>query len=201
MTQNTDATDPQCEPDLRQSIIFNDFPTDPSLLRDDVRPLVEQIIAAHGQEEWRICVLTNEMHHHLGIYALVGAKMGLRAREVLGAPFGSLRVLSFAGNQPPVSCFNDGVQLSTGATLGHGNISVACEGPARPEARFHNEGHDLQLRLGVGYLAQIRADVAEAVKLHGNLTRPYFRSIRALALRYWKDWDRKVIFDRVPLPG
>jgi len=152
-------------------------------------------------EEWRICVLTNEMHHHLGIYALIGAKMGLRAREHLGAAFGAVRVVSFAGNQPPVSCFNDGLQLSTGATLGHGNIVVADERPARPEARFHEEGRSVQLRLNGEYQARIRSDVAQAVKQHGSLTPPYFAQIRRLALLYWLEWDRTQIFDRVPHPG
>jgi pyrimidine-specific ribonucleoside hydrolase len=199
MTQSTEANGPQCEPQLRTSIVFEGFPTNPELLRADVRLLAQQIIASHGLEEWRICVLTNEMHHHLGIFALIGAKMGLRARELLGASFGAVRVLSFAGSQPPVSCFNDGLQLSSGATLGHGNIAVADGGPARPEARFYNEGERVQLRLNGEYVQRIRSDVAGAVEQHGNLTPAYFAHIRGLALRYWRDWDRAEIFDQVPL--
>ena len=37
----------------------------------------------------------------------------------------NLKVLSFAGTRPPISCFNDGLQISTGATLGHGSIKIA----------------------------------------------------------------------------
>ena len=201
MTQSADTDGPQCDPQLRKSIVFEGFPTDPELLLADVRPLAQQIITLHGLEEWRICVLTNEMHHHLGIYALIGAKMGLRAREHLDAAFGTMRVVSFAGSQPPVSCFNDGLQLSTGATLGHGNIVVADERPARPEARFYEEGQGVQLRLKGECQELIRSDVAQTVKQHGNLTPAYFAHIRGLALRYWLEWDRAQIFERVPHPG
>lgn len=66
------------------NVVFLDFPRDTALLKADLRDEVGKIIAEHGEEEWRACVLTSEIHRHLGIYSLVGAKMGLRAREVFG---------------------------------------------------------------------------------------------------------------------
>jgi pyrimidine-specific ribonucleoside hydrolase len=134
------------------------------------------------------------VHHHLGIYALVGAKMGLRARELLGAQFGALRVTSFAGQHPPVSCFNDGLQISTGATLGHGNIQVATEGPARAEASFHTGTDSIAMRLSGEFEQRVRSDLAEALQLHGGLTPAYFRHVRRLALGYWLEWSRECIF-------
>ena len=79
-------------------------------------------------KEWKIVVLTNEFHEHMGIYSILGAKMGLRAREYFHLGIDELEILSFAGSTPPVSCLNDGLQVSTGATLGHGTITLG-EGP------------------------------------------------------------------------
>lgn len=153
----------------------------------------------HGLEEWRICVLTNEIHHHLGIYSIVGAKMGLKAREQLGAPLGSLQVTSFAGSQPPVSCFNDGLQLSTGATLGHGNIEVVKSEPVRVEAHFRAGGEGVKMRLKAEFERGVQTDVACAVEEHGTLTSAYFVYVRGLALRYWLQWSRDEIFHIEPL--
>jgi pyrimidine-specific ribonucleoside hydrolase len=87
----------------RRSLVFSAFPTDPSLFREDVAPLVKNIIVKHGEEEWKVCLLSNELHRHLGIYSLAGAKMGIGAREILVAPFYTLEVISFAGSHPQLS--------------------------------------------------------------------------------------------------
>ena len=86
-----------------------------------------------GAQEWRLVRLVHRVHGHIGIYTTIGVKMGLHARELLGAP---LSVLSFAGNVPPVSCMNDGLQIGAGATLGHGQITVSDDPDARAEAEF-----------------------------------------------------------------
>ena len=49
---------------------------------DDVRDIVGNCIQRYGEEEWRAVTLTNEIHGHLGIYSTLGAKMGIRAREL-----------------------------------------------------------------------------------------------------------------------
>ena len=73
------------------------YPTKPEEYRQDVRPFVKPIIARHGLEEFKATLLTNELHRHLGTYSILGAKMGLRAREILGASLDSLTVISLAG--------------------------------------------------------------------------------------------------------
>jgi pyrimidine-specific ribonucleoside hydrolase len=180
---------------LGRTVLFEAFPTDPDLFLPDLRPLVQDIIARHGPEEWKICVLTNETHHHLGIYALIGAKMGLKAREELAAGFGALQVVSFAGRRPPISCFNDGLQLSTGSTLGHGSISVADNESARVEARFLAHKCGLVMQLKAEYRQKITDDIERAVKQHGDLTPAYFAHVRQLALRYWLEFSRRDLFD------
>ena len=125
---------------------MNIFPRETSLFREDVQPIVNEVIEKYGIEEWKACLLTNEFHRHLGIYSLIGAKMGIRAREILEAPFDTLEVISNAGNKPPLSCMNDGLQVSTGASLGRGTIRVP-DGNSLPGAIFVHNGIKLRLNL------------------------------------------------------
>ena len=99
--------------DQRRPVCLKEYPTDPSLFNENVRPYVTKIIERHGVEEWKAVFLTNELHRHLGMWSIVGAKMGVRAREILGAPFDQLNIISFCGFKPPFSCVNDGLQVST----------------------------------------------------------------------------------------
>jgi len=50
-------------------------------------PYTVNIIEAHGLEEWKAVLLTNELRRHFGMCSIIGAKMGIRVREVLNAPF------------------------------------------------------------------------------------------------------------------
>lgn len=164
-------------------------------MQADVRPWLEKIIATHGMEEWKATLLTNELHRHLGTYSIIGAKMGIRARELLGAEFDETRVESHAGLKPPLSCLNDGLQVSTGASLGRGTIRVVENRPSAPEAVFIHEGKAVRLRLKQTIVDRIRADIAAAIKQHGNVTPAYFAAIRALSLRHWAELKRSEIFE------
>ncbi|MFH1154589.1 MAG: nucleoside hydrolase [Pseudomonadota bacterium] len=180
--------------DERSSVVLSAFPTDPNLMKKDVAGSVQEIIRRHGLEEWKACLLTNELHRHLGIYSLVGAKMGIRARELLAAPFDSLEVVSGAGFKPPLSCMNDGLQVSTGASLGRGTIRVEEEGTA-PSARFCHNGVVAELRLKPEYVARIQSDISEAVHRFGGMGPDYFNHIRQLSIGYWQEFDREKLFD------
>ncbi|MDR1455142.1 MAG: nucleoside hydrolase [Tannerella sp.] len=178
-----------------ESRVFCGFPEDPGLYAGDVAPAVRDAIARHGRSEWRAGVLANELHGHLGIYAIVGVKMGIRAREYFNIGVDDIEVTSYAGLQPPVSCLNDGLQVSTGATLGHGLIRVPTDRDVRPEATFAFKGRTLRLKLKPAYAQQIRRDVEEGIRLHGNLTEAYWMHVRTLALRYWQTFDRHELFE------
>ena len=177
-----------------------------------IEAMAERTIARWGKEEWRAVILTNEIHGHIGIYSTIGAKMGIYALELLSRLCNKaeeLKVLSFAGSRPPVSCFNDGLQISTGATLGHGAIEIAksCaesrEGAdARVEAIFRfraicgTEAKEMQLRVWLKeeLRQQIAGDIANAVKQYGH-TPDYWLQVRRLALDYWQQWNRAEIFE------
>ncbi len=63
-------------------------------------------------------------HGHLGPHLVLGLKMGLLAKRLLkGDPF-NMRAEIHTRKTPPQSCILDGVQFSSGCTLGKGNIKV-----------------------------------------------------------------------------
>jgi len=168
-------------------------PVDPSAFRQDVRSYVPEIVKKYGLEEWKACLLTNELHRHLGVYSIIGAKMGVRARELLMAPFDTLEVISEAGKKPPLSCINDGLQVSTGASLGRGTITVN-EGGA-PKAVFIYGKKKLTLKIKPNIVEQIEKDFASAVKQYGGVNPEYFAHVRKIAMDYWLKLDRAEIFE------
>ncbi|WP_295912812.1 nucleoside hydrolase [uncultured Alistipes sp.] len=178
-----------------ESRVFYGFPVQHELYAADVVPMVDETIARYGPSEWRAGVLTNELHGHLGIYATIGVKMGIRAREYFNIGVDDIEVTTYAGHNPPISCMNDGLQVGTGASVGHGLISVAENDPPRPEARFSFKGKTIRLALKPEYARRIRRDVEKGIELYGNLTEPYWLYVRGLALQYWLEFDRHGIFD------
>jgi pyrimidine-specific ribonucleoside hydrolase len=177
----------------RRSVVLRSFPVAPSMMRDDVAGIVPELIERHGLEEWKAAWLTSELHRHLGIYSVIGAKMGIRARELLGASLDEVEVTSRAGLAPPLACLNDGLQVATGASLGRGTIAVDETQP-RPAAEFVSSGQSVELSLRDEVIERIRGDIRRAVRQHGNLTPAYFAEVRRLALRYWAELDREQIF-------
>jgi formylmethanofuran dehydrogenase subunit E len=90
--------------------------------------------------------LIENFHGHLGPYAVLGYRMGLIANEKLGNDAFCKSAIVMTGNKPPISCIVDGIQLSSGCTLGKGNINVENQGIAK--AIFSNkEGEKIIIRL------------------------------------------------------
>jgi pyrimidine-specific ribonucleoside hydrolase len=184
----------------RPLVTLRKFPIQADHFQDDVQPLMEEILARHGIEEWKLNVLTSELHRHLGLYSILGAKMGLRARELLGASLDELQVESLAGLRPPVSCLNDGLQVATGASLGRGTIRVP-ETPTPAAAAVFTDGQrKLRLQVREEEIAQVRAALRAAVAKHGDLTPAYFAEVRRVSLRAWRDLDRRTLFTETEVP-
>lgn len=179
----------------RGTVIMADFPTEPAQLLPDLAALAPRIIAHHGREEWKAAVLTSELHRHLGTYSIVGAKMGLRARELFNVALDELRVESHAGLEPPLSCVNDGLQVATGASLGRGTISVPTNAPPACEAVFRHGNRVVRLKLRPELSRQIAGDMARLVQRHGGLSPAYFQDVRAVSLQHWLNFDRGTIFE------
>lgn len=181
---------------MHQNHIFKHRPIDPTLYVADIAAIAIPAIHRHGEEEWHYVTLACQLHRHVGIYSILGAKMGLYAREQMQAPLSALRIVSHAGNTPPLSCFNDGLQAATGSTLGHGLIEVKDNASPEIEAEFLLSDERLRLRLRPRYADIIQNEVA-ILKARYAEESEYWHQIRQLAIKYWLEWSRNNIFERI----
>jgi pyrimidine-specific ribonucleoside hydrolase len=176
------------------NVVFSRFPEDRQHFAYDVRQVMDSAIQRYGREEWKANVMTDEFHGHLGVFSIVGAKMGIRAREYFGVGPDEMTVVTYAGLKPPYSCLTDGIQVSTGATLGMGTISLAVGAPAAPSADFTHKGKTIHITLKPEYLDQVNADINEGIVKFGMADDGYWKLVRRNAIRYWLEWDRNRIF-------
>ncbi|MCD6126829.1 MAG: formylmethanofuran dehydrogenase subunit E family protein [Methanomicrobia archaeon] len=65
-----------------------------------------------------------EFHGHLGPYLVLGMKMGLLAKNKLDATPFEIKAEIHTERKTPRSCILDGIQFTSGCTLGKGNIDV-----------------------------------------------------------------------------
>ena len=182
---------------MKGNNVFSSFPDHAEDYKEDIQAHIQEIIETHGADEFRCGVLTSELHGHLGIYAIIGMKMGLYARDIMEADLDEIKIISFAGSKPPVSCLNDGLQVSTGATLGHGLIEISDEENKRPEAIFTKDNNSIMLMLKEKYWNLIKQDIKKAIQDNNGLTEGYWMDVRKLAIKYWLEWNRNNIFDTV----
>ncbi len=179
----------------RTTVILKEIPADPALFKAEIRPYIQKIIEKHGNEEWNACVLTNELHRHLGMWSIIGAKMGIRAREILEAPFDELDVVSFAGFKQPLSCINDGLQVSTGASLGRAAITVAHIG--QPAAVFFYGGKKIALKIKPEISKEIGTIIQKLSQKNKFQSPKYFEELDKKAIETWLKRDRKKIFEEL----
>jgi len=184
---------------VRTGVVFSHFPMDVDYYAYDVREIMDSTISRFGPEEWKACVLTDELHGHLGVFSIVGAKMGILAMEYFGTGRDELEITSYAGSHPPYSCLNDGLQASTGATLGMGTISLDAGNPGKHSAVFSYRGKPVMITLKDQYLEQVEADIREGIVQYGLMDDGYWKLVRRSALKYWSEWDRNQIFSIEPL--
>jgi pyrimidine-specific ribonucleoside hydrolase len=174
--------------------VIKDLPSDPSFYFPDVEPYVKDIINSYGESEWAAGVLANELHRHLGVFAIIGVKMGIRAREYFDTGVDEFRAMSRAGSEPPLSCMNDGLQVSTGATPGHGLLTVVNDTITRPVAEFTYMNHRIRLTLKPEIAAKISSELKEINFVYGLDSNIYWELVRKNSLKYWKELDRHNIF-------
>jgi len=86
-----------------------------------------------------------EFHGHLGPFLVLGIRMGLLALKDLNSPgYEGIEALVKTGDTPSLSCLLDGVQISTGCTMGKGNIATVPLGLA--EADFSTDEKKVTIR-------------------------------------------------------
>jgi len=98
--------------------------------------------------------IASHFHGHLGPFLVLGLKAGLTAIKHLGKDPFHMKVIVTTEGAPPTSCFIDGIQLSTGCTLGKMNIEAR-----RGEdlsALFTLNGKALKIRVKDKVLEKVR---------------------------------------------
>ena len=100
-----------------------------------------------------------EFHGHGGPFMVVGLRMGLLALNLLDTKgWFNIRCCVYLRLKPPYSCVIDGIQISTGCTMGKRNIEVRDrEGIA---GEFTTEKGRIRLRLKPKFLERIREILA-----------------------------------------
>jgi pyrimidine-specific ribonucleoside hydrolase len=174
--------------------VFKYFPIDTALYKPEYAKILSKTLANFGTDEWRVISMTNEIHGHTGIYSIIGAKMGIRAMEYFNVGENNTTVKTFAGDQPPLSCLNDGIQISTGATIGQGLITVSDTILKTPTAIFEFNNQRIKISLKKEIAEQMQRDIRYGVQTHGLLTDNYWLYIEKLAIEYWSTYDRSEIF-------
>ena len=109
------------------------------------------------QRDWRQDLLDKaiEFHGHGGPFMVVGLRMGLTALERLDAHgWFDLRCRAMLRWAPPDSCVIDGIQTSSGCTMGKHNIEV--EEQDGIAAEFTKGKERLEIRLRPEVLDRIR---------------------------------------------
>ena len=171
------------------------MPADTSFYMPDVQPFVTEIRNKYGEDEWTSGVIANELHRHLGVFAIIGVKMGIRAREYFCTGVDEMEVTTLAGSMPPLSCMNDGIQVSTGATPGHGLLNVSTTAPFIPAAEFTHKDKTVRITLKKELADRVSAELKEINFIYGLDSDIYWELVRKNSVRYWLQFDRHEIFD------
>jgi len=180
---------------VERNQVIKDLPVSPTFYFDDIEPSVTEIIKRYGIDEWTSGVIANELHRHLGVFAIVGVKMGIRAREFFNTGVDEFSAVSFAGSTPPLSCMNDGIQVSTGATPGHGLLTIINDSPAIPSVEFTYMNRKVQLTLKPEFAEKISSELKEINFIYGLDSNIYWELVRKNSIKYWRDLDRHEIFN------
>jgi pyrimidine-specific ribonucleoside hydrolase len=178
--------------------VIKEFPSDPGFYFDDINTSVNEIIRKYGIDEWTSGVLANELHRHLGTYAIIGVKMGIRAREYFNTGVDEFKAVSFAGSTPPLSCMNDGIQVSTGATPGHGLLTVRTDTVLSPAVDFTYLGRRIRISLKPEIAQKISAELKEINFIYGLDSNIYWELVRKNTIKYWREMNRHEIFNIYP---
>src|SRR6266566_7366956 len=105
-------------------------------------------------------------HGHLGVYVTLGLRMGAIGKRRFGH-YKGLRAVVESQPEPPMRCVLDGVQFSSGCTMGKGNI--ALESGPEPEVAFEKEGRRLQVGLRPGWRERIDREMSKDKEIEQSL--------------------------------
>lgn len=176
-------------------VIFNEIPSSSFYMIKDISAIVDTLISLYGYDEYKLVSLSSEIHSHLGTYSILGAKMGLRIMEFLHVGLNEIKIESYAGSTPPISCLNDGLQIASGATMGYGAFSLNNNAPIFPEAVVYYNKRKIRIKLKEDIFRTIQSDISKLIKQYGLNTDMYWSELRTQSIGYWKNYSRFNIFD------
>lgn len=180
---------------MERNQVIKKLPLDPGFYYDDISPMVNEIIERHGPDEWISGVYASEMHRHLGVFEIIGVKMGIRAREYFNTGVDEFKAVSYAGSTPPLSCMNDGLQVSTGSTPGHGLLTVRNDTVLSPTVDFTYMGRRIRISLKPEIAKKISSELKEINFIYGLDSDIYWELVRKNTIKYWLEMDRHEIFE------
>ncbi|MDH7602212.1 MAG: formylmethanofuran dehydrogenase subunit E family protein [Armatimonadota bacterium] len=108
--------------------------------------------------------LAKSYHGHLGPYLVIGIKMGNKAiRELQPESCFRLQTHVYCPDSPPPSCVIDGLQLSTGCTMGKRNIShTETTQGVRVVVTNKDTGRSVELNLNEDFIRQAEQILKDA---------------------------------------
>jgi formylmethanofuran dehydrogenase subunit E len=107
-----------------------------------------------------------KFHGHLGVYVTLGLRMGAIGKRRFGH-YKGLTASVRSQPDPPMRCVLDGVQFSSGCTMGKGNI--ALETGSEPEVTFEKDGRRLQISLRPGWRERIDREMSKEKEIEQSL--------------------------------
>ncbi|RLI27307.1 MAG: hypothetical protein DRO52_00505 [Candidatus Hecatellales archaeon] len=110
-----------------------------------------------GENRREIVEKVRDFHGHFGPYAALGVRLGWLGLERLKVERGDERLrirLTLNVLKPPTTCIIDGIQVSTGCTIGNGRLKVA-RGKAIT-ASFAFNGKRLRLKASKAFIRWFR---------------------------------------------
>jgi pyrimidine-specific ribonucleoside hydrolase len=90
---------------------------------------------------------------------------------------------------------NDGIQVSTGATPGHGLLAVSNEPPFFAAADFTHKGKTVRISLKKELAEKVSSELKEINFVYGLDSDIYWELVRQNSIKYWLQFDRHEIFD------
>jgi len=180
---------------LMSSHVFNAIPLESDYYKSDIAAIKDSAILKYGYEEWKSIIFTNELHGNLNIYDVVGAKMGMRIRQYFAIGKENINIISFAGQHLPLSSLNDGLQISTGATLGNGSIIISDSSTVYPSCIAEVNGTKIIVTLNSKYKKLIDKELDLLFQNYSSSSPNYWKYMRDYSMKIWADWDKNEIFD------
>jgi formylmethanofuran dehydrogenase subunit E len=87
-----------------------------------------------------------KFHGHLGPFLILGLRAGLIGTDYLGKNYFELKATVETSPNPPRSCFIDGIQFTSGCTVGKGNIEIKASNDVYVEFVRGNRKISLMIR-------------------------------------------------------